>query len=71
MIGALITLLIYVIVLGIAYWVIDYVILNVPVPDPFARIARILMVVIFALILIGLLLNFVGVNTGLDLPRIG
>jgi len=42
-----------------------------PVPDPFAKIARIVMVVIFALILISLLLSLVGVSTGVNLPRVG
>lgn len=69
MFGALITILIYIVVLGILYYAIDYAIKNVPIPDPPARFIRIIVVVIFCLIVISLLLSFVGVG-GIDLPRI-
>ena len=34
MIGALITILVYILILGILWWAIDYAITNIPVPDP-------------------------------------
>jgi len=40
------------------------------VPDPPARIIRILVVVIFCLIIIGLLLNLLGVAPGFHMPRL-
>ena len=72
MIGTLITILIYILILGILWWAIDYAITNIPIPDPPARIIRIVVVIIFALIVILLLLQLVGIGTGLDLrmPRI-
>jgi hypothetical protein len=69
MVGVLITILIYIVVLGILWFAIDYAIKNVPIPDPPARFIRIIVVVIICLIIIGLLLSLVGVG-GIDLPRI-
>ena len=71
MISALITLLVYLLILGILWYVVDYVIRTLPVPDPPARLIRIVIVVIFCLILIMLLLNMLGVGTGLNLPKLG
>lgn len=69
MITALINIAIYLVILVIIYYLIDYILKAVPVPDPPARILRILMVVIFCLILIALLLNMLGVGFG-PLPRL-
>lgn len=71
MIGALFTLLIYIVVLGILWYAIDYALTNIPIPDPPARFIRILVVVIFCIILVGVLLNLVGVSPGIDLPKLG
>jgi TRAP-type C4-dicarboxylate transport system permease small subunit len=69
MITALITVLIYLLVLGVLWWAIDYAISAIPIPDPPARFIRIIMVVVFALIFVSLLLSLIGVG-GLDLPRL-
>jgi len=71
MIGALITLVVYLLVLGVLWYLVDYVIGAIPVPDPPARIIRILLVVLFCIIIIVLLLNFIGVSTGVSLPKMG
>jgi len=71
MIGALITLIVYLLVLGVIWYLVDYVIGAIPVPDPPARIIRILLVVLFCIIIIVLLLNFIGVSTGVSLPKMG
>jgi len=60
MIGTLIHLIIYIIVLGIIWWLLDYLIGALQIPDPFAKIARILLVVVAVLIIVMLLLNLVG-----------
>ena len=70
MISALFTLIIYALVLGILFWLFDYLCATLPIPDPPARFVRIALVVVFALVFIALLLNLVGVSTGLDLPRL-
>jgi hypothetical protein len=70
MISALVTLIVYLVIFGILWWVVDFLIGNIPIQEPFSRFIRIAAVVIFALILISLLLNLVGVSTGVDLPRL-
>ena len=69
MIGTLITILIYILILGILWWAIDYALTNSPLPPEPARIIRVVMVVVFAIIIVLLLLSVVGVGTGIDLPR--
>lgn len=67
MIGALLTLIVYALVLGLIYWLADYLLGVFPLPDPAGRVVRAALVVIIVLVLIGLLLDMVGVATGL--PR--
>lgn len=61
MIISLITLLIYILVIGIVLWLALYVIQQIPLPPPFAQVARVIIIVVGCLILILLLLNFIGV----------
>ena len=62
MIIALITLLIYLLIVGIIIWLALYIISVLPLPGPFNQIARAIIVVIGCLILILLLMNFVGLD---------
>ena len=63
MIGLLVTLLVVCLVIGLIWYVVD----AIPVPDPLNRIAKIVSVVIGCLILILLLLDVAGYNTGVRL----
>jgi hypothetical protein len=58
--SALLSLVIYIIVLGLVVWLILYIINMIPLPEPFGRIARIVLIVLAVLILINLLLGLVG-----------
>jgi hypothetical protein len=58
-------------ILGVVYWAVEYLITSLPIPDPFAKLIRIALVVLFALIIIALLLGLLGKPIGLDLPRLG
>ena len=69
MITGLVYLLIYILIIGIVLWLALYVITQIPLPPPFANIARVIIVVIGCLILILLLLNFVGLEPGRPLLR--
>lgn len=69
MIGGLVTLIVYLLVLGILWFLIDYILGAIPVPDPAARLIRIVMVVIFCLILIMLLLSLIGAG-GIQMPKL-
>jgi len=70
MIGALITLIIYLLVLGLLYWLVIYVLDTIPIPDPPNRIIKIALMVLMVLIVVVLLLNMLGVGTGLDVPKL-
>jgi hypothetical protein len=69
-ISALLTVIVYLLVLGILWYLVEFIITALPIPDPPARMIRIAVVVLFCLIVIVLLLSLVGVSTGIDLPRI-
>lgn len=56
MIGVLLHLLIVVIILGLVFWLIWWALSYLPLPAPFAQIARFIVVLLFAIILIYLLL---------------
>lgn len=69
MITALIYLLIYLLIIGAVLALALWIIKEIPLPDPFARIARAIVMVIACLIAILLLLNFVGLEGGRPLLR--
>lgn len=71
MIGALITLVVYLLVIGILIALVFYVCDAIPLPEPIARIVKIAVVVIACLIVIILLLQLVGAAGNLALPKIG
>jgi len=74
MIGALISILIYLLILGIIWWAVNAILgLLAPyIAEPFMGIIRVILIVILALILISLLLQILGVggHLGLNLPMI-
>lgn len=69
MIGAVITLIVYAIILGLLYWLAEYLLGIFPLPDPAGRIVRAAIVVIIVIVLISVLLDVLGVaSTGV--PRL-
>ena len=70
MIPALINLIVWLLVVGIIYWLVVWLIDSIPIPDPPARLIKIAMMVVMVLIVILLLLNLIGVQTGMDMPRL-
>src|SRR4029077_19784625 len=69
MIGALLTLVIYILVLGLLYWLCGYLLGVFPLPDPLNRIARAAVNIILALALCSILLGVLGACFDLGLPR--
>lgn len=59
MVTSLVALLIYLLVIGVVIWLALYIISVIPLPEPFGRVARVVIVVIGCLILIMLLLGMV------------
>jgi hypothetical protein len=68
MVGALLSLLLYVVVVGLIVWLALYVLDQFPIAEPFNRIARIIIIVLAVLIIILMLLSLA--DTGpLRFPR--
>ena len=70
MVAALINLIIYLLVLGLLYWLVLYVIDTIPIPDPPARIIKIALMVLMVLVIIMLLLQLIGAGGDLRLPKL-
>ena len=68
MIAALVSLVIYLVVIGLIVWLLLYLIDAIPVPQPFHKVARVAIMVVGVLIVILLLLNLIGMGDGM--PRL-
>lgn len=64
MINLLIQLLILCIVVGVVWWILDFV----PVPEPLNRIAKIVIMVVALIILVYVLLGLAGNVPAMKLP---
>lgn len=60
MISALVTLLIYLLIIGIIVWLVLFIINTIPLPPPFGQVARVIVIVIACLVVILLLLDLLG-----------
>jgi hypothetical protein len=60
--GALVSLVIFFLIVGLVVWLLLWLIDYIPVPQPFNRVARIVIVVIAVLLVITKLLQLGGVN---------
>lgn len=69
MISALITLIIYVLVLALLWWVVNYVLDNFPLPEPANKLIRVGVVVAIVIIAVVLLIDLFG-GGGVGVPRI-
>ena len=69
MIGALVNLIVYLLILGVLYAIAVYAIDNL-VPEPPARIVKVVAVVLIGLAVVLLLLDMIGVGGGLNLPKV-
>jgi hypothetical protein len=61
MIGTLISLLVVCVVVGLIWWVCDYL----PVPEPLNKLIKVISIVIAVIIIIYALMNIAGVGGGL------
>ena len=67
MIAGLIHLVIFVIIIGLVCWLLLWAIDAVGIPEPFHRVARVLIILVGCLAVILLLLQFAG-GAGFNLP---
>lgn len=51
---------VYLVVAGLIFFLLDWLIRYVGVPEPFAKVARIILAILAVLVVIGLLLSLVG-----------
>jgi hypothetical protein len=70
MIASLVTLVIYIIVIGLVFWLLQFLIDYVGLPEPFHRIAKVVLVVIAVLIVLVLLLQLLGIAPGIKLSSV-
>jgi multisubunit Na+/H+ antiporter MnhB subunit len=61
MINILITLLVVAIIVGLIWWVCDYM----PVPEPINKIVKLIAICVGVIIIVMALLGIAGYNTGL------
>jgi len=61
----LVSLLITILVVGLIIWLVLYVLSIIPLPEPFGKVARIVVIVIGVIILIKILLGVSGVHVGI------
>jgi hypothetical protein len=71
MIAALIWFVIYIVVIGCIFWLLTWLIDYVGLPEPFHRIARIIIAVVAVIIVLLLLLRLLGIDTGGGFPKLG
>lgn len=69
-IGVLINLIIWLIILGIIWFVIDAILKAFPIPDPPGRLIRIGVTALVALFALLLVLNLLGVATPVAVPKV-
>jgi len=69
MISALIHLVIYIIVIGLIAWLLLWAIEAVALPEPFNKVARVIIIVVSVLIVVLLLLQILGISGG-ELPKL-
>jgi hypothetical protein len=68
MIGTLIGIIILLIVVGVIWWAIQQLLPLIPLPEPFARIIYVLMVVVLVLIVLWIILTLLQA-AGVGVPR--
>jgi Na+-driven multidrug efflux pump len=68
MLGTLLAIVIYIVAIGIIWWLIEHILSIFPPPEPLNRVVRVILVVIIAIIAIALLMQLAGIVSGVKLP---
>lgn len=58
--SALASVLLYVVIVGLVFWLLWWVVEQVGLPEPFHKIAKVLLVLISAFIVLNILLGLLG-----------
>ena len=59
-IASAVQLIFYLIIAGVIFWLLSFAIDYVGVPEPFRKVARVVLVLLAVFVVIGILLNLVG-----------
>jgi len=70
MVGAIINLIIYLLIIGILYYLFIYVV-DQFIPEPPQKMLKVAAIVVLCILIILLLLDLIGSGTGINLPKIG
>jgi len=62
-ISAAVTIVLYLIVGGMVFWLLDWLIGYCRIPEPFNKIARVVLAVLAVFVIIGILLQMIGGQT--------
>jgi len=68
--GALIQLVLVVVVAGLVWWLLNWLVDYVQVPEPFHKVAKVLLAVVAVLFVVYALLGLVGWGGGWPTPRV-
>ena len=71
MINLLVNLIVWLLVVGILWYILVYALDAIPVPDPPNRLIKVVITVVMCLVILLAVLNLIGVSTGVDLPKLG
>ena len=70
MISVLVNLIVWMLVVGILWYILVYALDAIPVPDPPNRLIKVVITVVMCLVVLLAVLNLLGVHTGVDLPKL-
>ncbi len=59
-IGGAVTVVVYLMVAGLIFWLLWFLIGYVNPPEPFNKVARVILMILAVLVIIGILLSLVG-----------
>lgn len=59
-ISGAVTVVLYLVVAGVIFWLLNWLIDYCGVPDPFRKVARVILAVMAVLVVIGVLMSLVG-----------
>jgi hypothetical protein len=68
MIGALISIIVTLIIVGVIWWAVQQLLPMIPLPEPFRKIIYVLMIVILVLIVVWVILTLLGGIGGVHIP---
>ena len=58
--SAAVTVILYLIIAGVIFWLLHWAIGYVGIPEPFNKVARVILVILAIFVVIGILLTMVG-----------